>query len=156
MRTRPNELRALSVVVAALGAVQVAAGLSLLLTPVWFYGTIAEYAPYNRHFLGDTGAFVLALGIGLVLAARKLPQQRLLVGVAALGSAVHTANHFIDDVLSPAAVPAYWTTNTLPLLVTTVLLAYVYLRLGALRRAPAQVSQHSTSASQVPGPHGSS
>jgi uncharacterized membrane protein len=124
-----NDYRVLQLIVAALGLINLATGASLLLAPVWFYATIAGYAPYNRHFIGDAGAFVLALGLGLLLAARSLARQRLLVAMAALASGLHTANHFIDDVLSPQALPAYWATNTLPLLVMTLLLVYVTVRL---------------------------
>ena len=45
--TLPTDDRLLKVVVAALGVANLAAGVSLLLAPVWFYDTVASYAPYN-------------------------------------------------------------------------------------------------------------
>ena len=140
--------RALRWVVAALGLANVASGLSLLLTPLWFYANVGTYAPYNRHFMGDTGAFVLALGVGLLLAAPRLEQHRLLLGVAVLGSALHAANHVVDDVLNPAAPPGAWLTNTLPLLITALLLAYVFAQVG---RPPAPAAR--PTAVESHGPH---
>jgi hypothetical protein len=83
MSARPlGEPRVLKWVVAALGLANAASGLSRRLTPLWYYANVATYAPYSRHFMGYTGAFVLAQGVGLVLAARRLEQHRLLLGVS--------------------------------------------------------------------------
>ena len=48
------------------GAVNLLAGLALLIAPVWFFNTIGTFAPYNQHYLGDAGAFLLPLGLGLL------------------------------------------------------------------------------------------
>ena len=34
-------------------------GLALLLAPTWFFDTIGNFPPFNRHYMGDLGAFLL-------------------------------------------------------------------------------------------------
>ncbi len=122
----PRHERAIRWVLVALGVVNVVTGLALLLLPNQFFATVAPYAPYNRHFLGDAGAFVLALGAGLLWAARQPGRERGIVAVAALGSALHAANHLLDDALGASASSARLLTNTIPLTVQALTLAWCW------------------------------
>ncbi len=76
-------------------------GLTQLIAPVWFYDNIGTLPPFNRHYIGDLGSFLLPLGIGLLVAAKNPRAHRLLVGVAALGGLLHTVNHLYDELASP-------------------------------------------------------
>jgi hypothetical protein len=98
----------------------------LLFAPNFFYTAIADYPPFNRHFLGDIGAFSLPLGIGLLLAARQPYKHPLIIGAAALGNLVHVLNHAYDDLLVDRLATQHWLTNTIPLLVATVMLLVAY------------------------------
>jgi hypothetical protein len=83
-------------VIAVVGLFDIAAGLALLVAPEWFYATVAEFPPFNRHYAGDAGAFLLGIGLALVLAARD-PRRYvalLLIGVAV--SWLHAINHLYD------------------------------------------------------------
>jgi hypothetical protein len=83
-------------VIAAVGLIDIAAALALLVVPEWFYTTVAEFPPFNRHYAGDAGAFLLGIGLALVLAARD-PRRYvalLLIGVAV--SWLHAINHLYD------------------------------------------------------------
>jgi|GEM_PF-2806882 len=113
-------------VLVALGVVNVVTGLALLLLPNQFYANVAPYSPYNRHFLGDAGAFVLALGVGLLWAARQPGRERGIIAVAALGSTLHAANHVLDDVLGVDASLARLLTNTVPLAAQALMLWWVW------------------------------
>jgi len=64
--------------------------------PQWFFDNVGTFPPFNRHFLGDIGAFTLPIGLGLLLSLRwaSLGPGVLLVGV--LGSALHLLNHVYD------------------------------------------------------------
>ncbi|MFP5331936.1 MAG: hypothetical protein ACLGHX_06230 [Acidimicrobiia bacterium] len=70
-------------------------GVWALASPRSFFDQLATFAPYNRHFVQDIGAFQIGLGAAL-LAARFLPDA-LLVGLAAgaIGSAAHTVSHVV-------------------------------------------------------------
>jgi uncharacterized membrane protein len=51
------------------GAFYVVTGLWSFLTPEGFFGSVANFAPYNVHLLHDLGAFQVGLGLALVLPA---------------------------------------------------------------------------------------
>jgi hypothetical protein len=100
-------------------------GLALLFAPVWFYENIGNFPPYNRHFLGDAGAFLLPWGIGLLLAARQPAAHRSLIGLAAIAALIHALNHAYDDWLVASPL-SHWLAETLPLLLFAGLLLFVY------------------------------
>jgi hypothetical protein len=108
------------------------AGVALLLAPAWFFATIGPFPPFNRHYQGDTGAFLLPLGLGLLLAAGNLARHRVLVVVGAAASLLHAANHFYDGLLA-AWPPERWLTDTVPLALVAGALLWVLWRLPARR-----------------------
>lgn len=114
-------------IAAAVGGItNIAAGLSLLIAPNWFYSIVADFPPFNRHFMSDVGAFLLPLGIGLLIAARDPAKHRGIIGVAAGGSLLHVLNHLYDDLGSFSL--NHFLLNTLPLLLLAVLLGLAYRR----------------------------
>jgi hypothetical protein len=125
--TKPN-LTWLRLILLLAGWFNLLAGLALLFTPVWFYENIGNFSPYNRHFLGDAGAFLLPWGIGLLSAARQPAAHRPLIGLAALASLIHALNHAYDDWLI-ASPWLHWLTETIPLLLFALLLGFVYWRI---------------------------
>ena len=112
------------VVVAIAGITHLLVGLAMLLAPMWFFTTIGTFPPFNRHYTGDMGAFQLALGAGLLLAARAPAQYRLLIGIAAAGNALHMLNHAYDALISRASL-GFWLADTGPMLVLTLALLLV-------------------------------
>lgn len=88
-KARPT---AAQVVVGLNGALFVLTGASLLLTPAWFFETIGRYPPFNRHYEGDLGAFILATGFGLLWAAQQPRRYQVMIAVAATASLFHTLN----------------------------------------------------------------
>jgi hypothetical protein len=118
-------------VVAIAGAIHLLTGLAMLLAPQWFFSAIGTFPPYNRHYTGDLGAFQLALGVGLLIAARAPARQRLLLASVAAGNLVHTLNHAYDALISRAPL-GYWLADSVPLLVMT--LALIFVSMGYLDR----------------------
>jgi hypothetical protein len=112
------------VIVAIAGIMHLLVGLAMLLAPMWFFTTIGTFPPFNRHYTGDMGAFQLALGAGLVFAARAPARQRLLIAAAAGGNLLHMLNHAYDALISRAS-PGYWLADTGPMLVLTLALLLV-------------------------------
>jgi hypothetical protein len=111
-------------IVAIAGILHLLVGLAMLLAPMWFFVVIGTFPPFNRHYTGDMGAFQLALGVGLLFAARAPARQRLLISVAAAGNLLHMLNHAYDAVISHAAL-GYWLADSGPLLVITLALLLV-------------------------------
>ncbi len=121
------------VLVGLAGILYLLTGLALLVAPAWFFATIGPYPPFNRHYMGDLGAFLLPLGAGLLLAARDPSKHKLLVRIAVAGSGLHALNHTYDAVFDRAPL-GHWLVDTLPLLIFGVLL------LLAERRATARTA----------------
>ena len=111
-------------VVAIAGIMHLLVGLAMLLVPMWFFVMIGTFPPFNRHYTGDMGAFQLALGAGLLFAARAPAQYRLLIGIAAAGNLLHMLNHAYDALISRASL-GYWLADTGPMLVLTLALLLV-------------------------------
>lgn len=114
---------------AASGVFYALTGAALLFAPQWFYDNIGTFPPFNRHYEGDLGAFLLPLGIALMIAARTPAQHRLLIGLAAAGSLVHALNHLYDDVIAQtplANVPG----ATLPLFVFAAVMGAAWVLAG--------------------------
>ena len=100
MKWRQSYIR--SVLVAVGLFYMVTAGL-LLLAPLWFFENVGDYPPYNRHFIGDAGSFMLALGLVLLWAVRDPIRYRPMIAIVGAASLVHAINHIIDDfILNPS------------------------------------------------------
>jgi hypothetical protein len=85
------------------GVLYVVTAAALLFAPVWFFENVGSYAPYNRHFIGDAGSFVLALGLVLLWAVRDPIRYRGMIAIVGLSSLAHAINHVMDDfVLNPS------------------------------------------------------
>ena len=103
-------------------------GLALIFYPVTFFNRIGNFPPFNRHYEGDLGSFLVPLGIGLLVASRDPERYRAVVGVAAGGSLLHALNHWYDAILGGASLPR-WLSDTFPLLLFGLLLSGVFVNL---------------------------
>ena len=119
-------------VVGLAGLAYLLTGIALLFAPVWFFQTIGHFPPFNRHYEGDLGSFLLPLGLGLLVAARAPARHLWVIRIAALGSLIHVANH-IYDALVGSAPPAEWLSQIVPLSVLALVL--IVASWGRFRRA---------------------
>jgi len=85
---------------------------------------VGHFPPFNRHYEGDLGSFLLSLGIGLLVVARAPARHIWVIRVAALGSLVHIGNHIYDAVVNSAPA-SEWLSQIAPLLVLALLLIVV-------------------------------
>jgi hypothetical protein len=125
---RPDARASFSQVIVGLaGVTHVLTGLALLAAPAWFFAAIGTFPPFNRHYEGDLGAFILPLGLGLLWSARDLSRYRLLIVVAAGANLLHAINHIYDGLVGRAPL-GHWLSDTGPLLVMAILLLLVVSR----------------------------
>ena len=83
-------------VLVVLGVVQVASGALALVAPGTFYDEVGRYVVENQHYVGDVGAFVLAFGIAVLIAAQRPAWRVPVLLVGALWSGLHAINHAFD------------------------------------------------------------
>ena len=63
-----------------------------------FYEDVAEFPPYNGHFLHDVGAFQVGLGATLALALVWRTDALLVaLGGSGVGAAFHFVAHVLDE-----------------------------------------------------------
>ena len=79
-----------------LGAVQVASGALALVAPGTFFDEIGRYGVENQHYVGDVGAFVLAFGIAVLIAAQRPSWRPPVLALGALWYGFHAINHAFD------------------------------------------------------------
>jgi predicted anti-sigma-YlaC factor YlaD len=128
------------------GILYIFSGVTLLFTPAWFLESVGTFPPFNRHYMGDAGSFVLALGIGLLLAAREPMRQRLMVAVGLIGTLVHTVNHGYGDLALAELPTAEVARDLLPLVVYAVLLVVAYAMVVTPQPTSAPPSQRKATA----------
>lgn len=112
------------------GLSYVGTGIALLLAPRWFFENVGHFPPFNRHYAGDLGAFLLPLGLALLVAARNPSRHLLLIGMAAGASLLHAFNHLYDAVAGQATL-IHGLIDIGPLLGLGALLSIVYVGLRA-------------------------
>jgi hypothetical protein len=124
--------RSLQVVLALIGAINVAAGALALIAPDTFFDQIGKYGVENSHYVGDVGAFVLAFGIAVLISIR-LPSWRVpVLGLGAIYYGLHAINHVFDTGEARSEARGWF--DTIYIALGAVLLAYlarVAARLGS-------------------------
>ena len=114
------------VIIVGVGLFNVLAGLALLFAPQWFFTNVAPFEPFNRHFMGDIGAFILPIGVGMVYAVFQ-PRHHALIGLGLAANWVHTLNHLYDSLWLERDLE-HFLRDGLPLLLSTLALGWAYLR----------------------------
>jgi len=79
-----------------LGVVQVASGALALIAPDTFFDEIGRYGVENSHYVGDVGAFVLAFGIAVLIAAQRPSWRAPVLALGAIWYGLHAINHVFD------------------------------------------------------------
>jgi uncharacterized membrane protein len=84
-------------VLAILGILSLINGSEMFFFPSrWFFKLVPgvpDTGPFNAHLVADGGAFNLALGVGLLIAARDPARHWAVLMTAALAGVIHSALH---------------------------------------------------------------
>lgn len=97
-----------NLVVAAFGLLTLALGIWALIDPSSFFDNVADWPPYNRHFIHDVGAFQVGLGAVLLFALIWQGDAVLAaLGGAAIGGTLHWVSHLTDEELGGSDADPY-------------------------------------------------
>ncbi len=87
--------RAARTIAAAAGVTTTALGLWAFLAPRSF-ADFAKFPPYNQHLIHDLGAFLIGLGVTLLLALVFRDGLLVALGGATAAAVTHFVSHLID------------------------------------------------------------
>lgn len=110
-------------VLVVLGVVQVASGALALVAPGTFFDEVGRYGVENQHYVGDVGAFVLAFGVAVLVAAQRPVWRVPVLALGVLWYGLHTINHAFD--VGDARSDARGVFDTLYIGLGAVLFAYL-------------------------------
>ena len=88
--------RAMRAVLVVLGALNAVSGAMALIVPNTFFDQVGRYGVENSHYVGDVGAFVLAFGIAVLIAAGRPSWRVPVLALGALWYGFHAINHLFD------------------------------------------------------------
>ena len=121
--------RAMRAVLVVLGVLNAASGAFALIAPGTFFDEVGRYGVENEHYVGDVGAFVLAFGIAVLVAAQRPSWWVPVLALGALWYGLHALNHAFD--VDEARSDARGIVDTLYIWVGALL--FVYLTWAAAR-----------------------
>jgi hypothetical protein len=88
--------RAMRAALVVLGVLNAASGALALIAPDTFFDQIGRYGVENSHYVGDVGAFVLAFGVTVLVAAWRPSWRVPVLALGALWYGLHALNHVFD------------------------------------------------------------
>jgi hypothetical protein len=119
----------------ATAAYHVVTGLLAMVAPDTFFDDIGKYGIENSHYVGDVGAFTLASGVVLLIAAARPSWRVPVLGFLALWYAFHAINHAFDTGEARSDARGWVDTMLLTLgAAFATYLGWVSARLAAARR----------------------
>jgi hypothetical protein len=80
----------------ALGVLQLAIGLAMVLAPGAFFELVGPYGTRNDHYLRDMASWELALAAVAFVAAGRPSWRVPVLTIAAVHYALHALNHLVD------------------------------------------------------------
>lgn len=88
--------RRMDTIVLAVGITELAIGLWMAISPATFFDTVGGFGAENHHYIRDTSTVYFALGIAMLVSARRPAWRAPVLLTAALQYAFHSLNHLID------------------------------------------------------------
>jgi hypothetical protein len=87
---------ALEVGIGVFAAYHLALAAFMTIAPHAFYTAVGPFGPANDHYIRDTATFDAALGVGLLIAARRPSWRVPVLAVVTIQFVLHTLNHLLD------------------------------------------------------------
>jgi hypothetical protein len=133
--------RAIRAALVVLGLLNAFSGAMALIAPGTFFDEIGRYGVENEHYVGDVGAFVLAFGIAVLVAAQRPSWRVPVLALGAIWYGLHALNHAFD--VDEARSDARGIVDTIYIGIGALLFVYLAWAAAALQ-APAAASPDRT------------
>jgi hypothetical protein len=109
---------------AAFAAIQLGLALFMALSPHGFYTDVGPFGAFNAHYVRDVASFYGAIGIGLLLAIRRVGWRVPMLALTTIQYALHSANHLLDIGKAHPAWNGYF--DFFSLAAATLMLAWLW------------------------------
>ena len=122
----------ISLVFSLVGFSYALAGFLAIFFPEFSLDYIGRFPPFNRHYIGDTGVFLFAVGAGIFYIRDAPWEHQAMIGVGLLSTQAHGLNHLYDAILHRPEL-FHWLTDVLPNLAASIfyLLAFLQIKSGS-------------------------
>jgi hypothetical protein len=91
----PRE-RAVRAGIGMLGAISLAIGLYMAISPSGFFRAIGPFGALNDHYVRDMSTWQIGFGAAMLLAVGRPSWRRPLIAVGGIQAVLHALNHLID------------------------------------------------------------
>jgi hypothetical protein len=108
----------------AFAVIQLGLGLFMAASPHDFYTAVGPFGAFNAHYVRDVASFYGAIGIGLVLAIRRVSWRVPVLALTTIQYALHSVNHLLDIGKAHPVWTGYF--DFFSLAAATVLLAWLW------------------------------
>jgi len=118
--------------IAVFAAIQLGLALLMAISPHGFYKAVGPFGSFNGHYIRDVASFYGAIGVGLLVAIRRVSWRVPVLALTTIQYALHSVNHLLDIGKAHPAWTGYF--DFFSLAAATVLLAWLW-RTAALEAA---------------------
>jgi len=122
LRSPPPSITAVGI--AAFAAVQLGLALFMAASPHGFYTAVGPFGAFNGHYIRDVSTFYATIGVGLLVAIRRVSWRVPVLALTTIQYALHSVNHLIDIGRAHPAWNGYFDFGSLA--AATVLLAWLW------------------------------
>jgi hypothetical protein len=112
--------------IAAFAVIQLGLALLMAASPHEFYTAVGPFGAFNGHYIRDVSTFYAAIGVGLLIAIRRVSWRVPVLAVTTIQYALHSVNHLLDIGKAHPAWNGYFDFGSLA--AATVLLAWLWRR----------------------------
>lgn len=106
------------------GVSQIGLGLWMAISPESFFDVLGGFGPENPHYVRDVSTVYLALGVALLVGARRPAWRAPVLLVASLQYGIHSLNHLVD--IGDAEPSWVGPLNAVTLVATAALFSYLF------------------------------
>jgi hypothetical protein len=82
--------------IAAFAVIQLGLALFMAVSPHGFYTAVGPFGAFNGHYIRDVATYNAALGVGLLIAVRRVSWRVPVLVITTIQYALHSVNHLID------------------------------------------------------------
>lgn len=88
--------RAVRAGIGTLGAISLAFGLFMAISPSGFFDAIGPFGTLNDHYVRDMSTWQIGFGVAMLLAVGRPSWRRPVLAVGGIQAVLHGVNHLVD------------------------------------------------------------